>query len=229
METFKEDMIMLLKGDPHLIHDWVNDANRQKILECVIAIIVGSGVYGVTIGLWRAPLQGFYVAIKFPLLILLTTCSNALLNGMLAMLYGTKISLKQSFLSVLVSFCIASIILCSLSPLTFFLVLSCPPMGSVDAEFSHHVVVLTDVSIIAFAGTVANLHLYRLIEVMSESKTKSKQILFSWLAGNLLLGAQLSWIMRPFIGTPLIPVEFFRDNALDSNFFEAVFNIIKSL
>jgi len=49
-----------------------------------LAIIVGSSVYGATIGLWRAPLQSGFTAIKFPLLIFLTCIGNGAVNGMLA-------------------------------------------------------------------------------------------------------------------------------------------------
>ena len=51
-------------------------------------------------GCWRAPLAALFVAIKFPLIILLTTAGNALLNAMLAPLLGLNISLRQSFLAV---------------------------------------------------------------------------------------------------------------------------------
>jgi hypothetical protein len=47
--------------------------------------------------------------------------------------------------------------------------------------------------------------------------------LLAWLAGNLFLGSQLSWILRPFIGSPNLPVQFVRDHPLNGNFYEAVF------
>lgn len=223
------DVSMLLRGEPTRLHDWLENVDGRKIGICLLAIVIGSGIYGVTIGWWRAPLQGLFVAFKFPLLILLTTCGNALLNGILASLFGADISFRQSFLAVLVSFCIASVILGALSPLTFFLVYSCPPMGTAEAEFTHHFVILCDVVVIAFAGVVANAHLYRYILFTTQSVLKSRQVLFSWLAGNILLGGQLSWIMRPFIGTPNAPVEFFRERALDGNFFEAVYEIVMKI
>ena len=49
-----------------------------------LAIAVGSSVYGATIGLWRAPLQSVFTAIKFPLLIFLICIGNGAVNGMLA-------------------------------------------------------------------------------------------------------------------------------------------------
>jgi hypothetical protein len=51
----------------------------------------------------------------------------------------------------------------------------------------------------------------------------ARRVLFAWLAGNLFLGSQLSWILRPFIGSPTLPVEFLRDAAFNGNFYETVF------
>ena len=60
---------------------------------------------------WRAPLQALYTAIKFPLIILLTTLGNGLLNAMLAPLLGVNLGLRQTLLAVFMSFTIAAAIL----------------------------------------------------------------------------------------------------------------------
>jgi hypothetical protein len=54
-------------------------------------------------------------------------------------------------------------------------------------------------------------------------------VLLVWLAGNLFLGSQLSWILRPFIGSPNLPVEFFRATALHGNFYENVFQSLRQI
>ena len=47
-------------------------------------IVAGAGAYGAAMGWWRDPSQALFVAVKFPLIILLTAAGNALLNAMLA-------------------------------------------------------------------------------------------------------------------------------------------------
>lgn len=227
--TLWKDLTELCRGEPETLSLWIDDNDTDKLISSLIWIILGSGIYGITIGLWRDPLQASYVAVKFPLLILLTTLGNGILNGMLAQLLGAKIGFKQSLTAVFISFAIASIILGALAPLTFFLVLNAPDMGSEKANFAHTIIILSDVVIISFAGIVANTHLFKLLKYINKNKKVAMQILFSWLAGNLLLGGQLSWIMRPFIGTPDAPVEFFRHNPFDGNFFEIVWNLFISL
>ena len=81
-------------------------------------------------GCWRAPEQALFVAIKFPLIILLTSLGNAFINAMLAPLLGLNVSLKQSFLAVLMSFTIAAAILGAFSPIAAFVIYNAPPLSS---------------------------------------------------------------------------------------------------
>ncbi len=94
-----------------------------------LAIVVGSSVYGATIGLWRAPLQSVFTAIKFPLLIFLTCFGNGAVHGMLAQLLGSGLSFRQTALAILMSFAIASIILGGFSPITLFILYNAPPLS----------------------------------------------------------------------------------------------------
>jgi PAS domain S-box-containing protein len=68
-----------------------------------------------------------------------------------------------------------------------------------------------------------------LLAQLGGSRAVALRVQFAWLAGNLFLGSQLSWILRPFIGTPTLPVEFFRDEALKGNFFEAVLHSLQQI
>ena len=221
----------LLRGEAESIHGWVQRCEARRVLLYVFVIVLGSGLFGAAIGCWRAPLQALYTAIKFPLIILLTALGNALLNGMLAPLLGLNINFRQSLTAILMSFTIAAAVLGSFSPLVLFLVWNTPTIADrADISFtSHSIILLSQVSIIAFAGIATNLRLIQMLRRLSGSRAVAWRILLGWLAGNLLLGSQLSWNFRPFVGSPGLPVQFFRDDALNGNFFEAVFRAIRQL
>ena len=68
------------------------------------------------------------------------------------------------------------------------------------------------------------MRLFQLLAQLGGSRTVARRVLFAWLAVNLFLGSQLSWTLRPFIGSPLLPVEFFRAAALHGNFYENIFH-----
>src|SRR2546422_5031767 len=146
------EITVLLRGEAAPISAWTEQWNGRRLAVCLAVIVVGAGLYGAAMGYWRAPQQAFYVAIKFPLIILLTTFGNALLNAMLAPLLGLNISLRHSFVAILMSFTIASAILGSFSPLAAFLIWNAPPLsaGVRISNETYNVILLSHVGVIAF-------------------------------------------------------------------------------
>lgn len=212
---------ILLRGDPEQLGRLLYRCERRDLLHCLAVITIGSAVYGFTLGIWRAPLQACYTAIKFPLLIFLTCGANAALNGMLAQVLGSGLSFKQTSLAILMSFAIAALILAGFAPITLFIWYNAPPLESSEAVLGHSLMLLGHVFAIAFAGVIANQRLLDLLRKQS-GPIAGPRVLFCWLAGNLFLGAQLAWNLRPFIGSPTLAVQFLRDDPMRGNFYEAV-------
>jgi len=222
---------LLLRGDPEFLRLCVAEWDARLVTMCVGTILLGAGLYGAAMGCWRAPLQAVFVAVKFPLILLLTCIGNALLNGMVAPLLGLNITLRQSFLAILLSFTVACCILGSFSPLVAFVVWNAPPLtlGAGLSTGTYSFIQLMHVGVIAFAGIIANLRLVQLLSQLSGDRAIARRVLLSWLAGNLFLGSQLSWILRPFIGAPGLQVEFLRATAFKGNFYETVFGAVLRL
>src|SRR5437773_989320 len=83
------DLPVLLRGEPKALHWGIEKVHPRQLLLYLSIIVVGAGCFGAAMGCWRAPLQAASTAIKLPLAILLTTLGNALLNALLAPLFGT--------------------------------------------------------------------------------------------------------------------------------------------
>jgi uncharacterized membrane protein len=220
---------ILLQGNADRVAEAVSRPNFQSLTQYGLVILIGAGLYGFTLGLWRAPLQGFYTAIKFPLVIFLTCLGNGAINGMLAQILGSGLSFKQTAIAIVMSFAIAATVLAGFAPLTLFVWFNAPPLESKNAILGHSVMLVTHVFAIAFAGVIANSRLLGLLRKMSESDKIARAVLFSWLAGNLFLGAQLAWNLRPFIGSPRLAIQFLRDDPLRGNFYEAVWRALRHL
>jgi hypothetical protein len=218
----------LLSGGPAELHALVERAGSRHFLYCSGIILVGAGAYGATVGLWRAPLQAFYTAIKFPLLTFLTCGGNALLNGMLAQLLGSGLTFRQTTLAILSSFAVTALLLGALAPIAVFLTWNTPPLTAGTPVTSHSVILLSHVGLIACAGVVGNRRLLTFLKGEASARI-ARQTLLGWLTGNLLLGSQLAWVLRPFIGSPGLVVEFFRPDPLRGNFFEAVTHALRHL
>jgi hypothetical protein len=204
---------------------WLDQPNARRIAGSALAAAIGLAAYGFSVGFWRSPLMGAYVAIKMPLLIACTLACNGLLNGLLGALLGSGLGFRQSWLALLTAFAQAALILGSLSPVTFFLAWNAPPPDSAQAVTAHSAYLIAHTVLIAFAGVVSNLHLHRLLAGRAPSQLVAHGTLFAWLAGNAFLGAQFSWLLRPFFGSPGLKVQFLRDHPTkDGNFYQAVWD-----
>jgi hypothetical protein len=60
-----------------------------------------------------------------------------------------------------------------------------------------------------------------------QTHRKAKSVVRIWTLVFGLVGAQMSWVLRPFIGSPYLPFEWFRDR--QSNFFMAVIEALQQL
>jgi hypothetical protein len=66
------------------------------------------------------------------------------------------------------------------------------------------------------------------LDAAGESTTvKAKSVFTVWTTVFALVGAQMSWVLRPLIGCPTMPFEWFRER--ESNFFIAVARALANL
>jgi hypothetical protein len=208
---------------------WLDDPHPRRILGVALATVLGLAAYGFTVGWWRSPMMGAYVAIKMPLLVACTLGCNGLLNGLLGLLLGTGLGFRQSLLALLMSFAVAALILGSLAPVTFFLAWNAPAPDSVNAGMAHSAYLVTHTFLIGFAGIAANVHLHKLLAARAPNRTSATLTLLAWLGGNGFLGAQFSWVLRPFFGSPNLEVAFLRPDPMRGNFYESVWFSIDHL
>jgi len=220
-----------LRADVTKLRDWVLQRRRHLLFLCLGVIAAGAGIYGATMGCWRSGWQALYTGVKLPLVILLTTLGNALLNGMLAPLLGLNVSFRQSLVLVMISFAIASLILAALSPVALFVVWNTPPLTGATRLWSpeYGFLQLTLVTCIALAGVVGNAQLLPLLCQWTSSVRIARHVVFAWLAVNLFLGSQICWVLRPFIWDPAGPVEFIGKQYFHGSFYETVFEAVRRL
>jgi hypothetical protein len=221
----------LLRGDPVILRNCIEQPWRRLFPICIALIIGGAGIYGAAMGWWRCGMQALYTGIKIPLVILLTTLLNSLLNAILAPLLGLNLSYRQSFAIILMTFTIASVLLATFAPIAFFVVWNTPPLHDctrlVSPEYGF--LQLCHVAFIAFAGVTGNVRLLPLLEAWAGGRMIGRKVLLAWLAGNLFLGSQICWVLRPFIWDPARPVEFVGREAFRGSFYETVFEALRRL
>ena len=230
MRAFAEAPV-LLRAEPATLRDWLERQRLSRATFCVLTIVVGAGIYGAVMGWWRSPLQALFTGIKLPLVILLTTLGNALLNAMLAPLLGLNLSGRQCLTVMLMTFAIAAVMLASLAPVAAFLVWNTPPLSAATtlASPEYGLMQLTLFAFIAGAGVTGNVALAPLLRDWSGNAAVACRVLCAWLAVNLLLGSQICWVLRPFIWDPARPVEFLGPEYFRGSFYETVFEATRRL
>ena len=211
----------LLQPDAELL----DDPSPARIARIAAVTLVSLAAYGFTTGFWRDPRMGLYVAIKMPLLVACTLGCNGILNGLLGLLLG-GLGFRESLLALLSAFAASALLLGSLAPVTFMLALDAPAPDSEYARSAHSGYLLFHVVLIAIAGIAGTLSLHRILRQRCVSPSVASITMLSWLAGNGILGAQFSWIFRPFFGSPNLEVAFLRPNPMEGSFHESVWRAI---
>lgn len=195
------------------------------LIRLVLFIVVASMLYGAVMAGWRSPKLALYVALKMPVLLLGTTTLVMLLNWMVASLFGAALSLAQVVALTWSAMAVASFLLLSLAPVALFFTLTSAAMQGADAElqFTHNCLLVTHISLIALAGAAGNMALIRGLRRLVPPRCALTPVYAGWGIAFAGVGCQLSWMLRPFVGSPFYPVAFMRPDALDRNFYEFVF------
>lgn len=203
--------------------------STKEMWRGALVTVTGFALYGFTVGYWRSPIMGVFVAVKMPLLIAFTLGCNGLLNGLLGILLGSGLGFRQSLHALLSAFAISAIILGAVAPVTLFLAVNVPSADSPQAASAHSAYLLTHTFMIGMAGLVGVIRLGKLLESYSSSRVIARSTLVAWIAGNAFLGMQFSWILRPFFGSPRLEVAFIRDEPMKGSFIEAVWSSLERI
>lgn len=218
----------LLRGELDFLRAWVTRRSWAGMMVSGIVILLGTGLFGAALGSWRAPMQAVYAGLKLPLVLLLTALLNGLINALFAPLLGLNIGPRVSLSAVLASFAICAAILGSLSPILAFLIWNSPALGTEGAGATHSLILIANVGSLAFAGVAGSLRLFQTLRALGNASV-ARRVLTAWLGMNLLLGSQISWVLRPFVGSPGLDVQFLRPDAFQGSFFESVFRSLRFL
>jgi hypothetical protein len=224
--AFREIIPSLCRGDHALLSNWLTESPKRLFATTIPSIVIGSGLYGFSMGFWHGWEMAIYVAVKLPLLIFLTLLVNGLINGFLAQVLDSGISVRQSGQFLLSGFATMSIILGALSPITIAMATQAPAPQDPGAGDYHAATLLSHTLIIAYAGIIAHLSLLGFLKHWCRSRQAAHATFLAWISGNLFVGAQLSWVLRPFFGSPNLEVALFREDPFHGTFYETVWRSI---
>jgi hypothetical protein len=197
----------------------------REIFSLIPFILLSSALYGAVLAGWRSPKLSLYVAIKFPLLLVGTTSIVAIFNLILALTFGSSMTFQQVIAVTYGAMTVLCWILLGLVPITlFFTLFASSPTGThAEIQLTHNYLLLMHIILIAIAGIAGNAALRKGLDQVVLPGCAIKKLYWSWIGAFAFVGCQLSWILRPFVGSPFYPIVFMRPNCLDRNFYEFVF------
>ncbi|MBC6419354.1 MAG: actin-binding WH2 domain-containing protein [Prochloron sp. SP5CPC1] len=186
----------------------------------ILTMLLAS-IYGFVMGLGNGPLQAFFSCLKLPLLFLLTAiiCIPSLYT--FNVLLGQRFRFVQTVALMVTTLGTTSVLLASLAPVAFFFTMT---------TNNYSFLLLMHVGIMALCGVYGVQYLYRGCSYLAyrRSQKLNNLLLKIWILLYGIVGMQLGWRLRPFVGNPDSPVQLFRTQE-EGNFYLAVWAAFSNL
>ena len=197
----------------------------KHLLGLILFVVIVCSLYGAILAGWRSPRLSLYVALKLPVLFLSTTALVAIFNWMTATALGSGLSFRDTVFLVFASMTIGCWVLLSLVPISLFFMLSGVSAVGTHAQlqYAHNSILITHILILALAGIGGNAALLTGLRQIVKPRCPATGLFILWIVAFAFVGCQMSWILRPFVGSPFYPVAFMRPDCLDRNFYEFIF------
>lgn len=210
----------LLRGESTHPSAWP-ERRHSQLGFLILAIVVFGMFYGAMMGSFGGPdgwrlRQAVYSAIKVPFLLITTFLLSLPSFFVINTLFGLRDDFARVVRALISTQAGLTIILSALAPFTVFWYIS----GS-----EYEPAILFNGMMFAVASFSAQWMLRRDYALLIAENPKHRTMLRTWIVIYVIVGIQMGWVLRPFIGNPSAPVQFFRTGSW-SNAYEFVFEMI---
>jgi hypothetical protein len=190
-----------------------------------VLMSAGAALYGAVLGGWQGKLLIVYVAIKLPLVLLVTSALTLLLCFVGARALDLRLTLLEVAVLTFTALAVASLLLAALAPVAAFFEWACP-RPSPEARLAHNLLYLLHTGFVGVSGLVGCTVLWRGLRRAVGGQAGLRRVFALWILAYGLVGGEVAWAMRPFVGSVFEPVAFLRADALRGNVYEFVFTDI---
>ena len=199
-------------------------ANWLRVLALLLLLAAGYGVCMGSFALtgtgsghaWQLLASSIKVPALFFLTLGVTLPSLYTFNALL----GTRLSLEPLMHMMLAAFAVTIAVLASIGPIVAFFGVS---------STSYSFIVLLNVLVFALSGGLGSRQLLHALSKSTVSTESSPGGRIFWISMAIfgVVGMQMAWLLRPFIGSPHDPFTWFRPQS--GNFFESVYQHLMHL
>ncbi|WP_333093780.1 actin-binding WH2 domain-containing protein [Microcoleus sp. Pol11C1] len=195
---------------------------KSKIFGLLISSTVFFSIYGAILGASSTWMQCLVSAIKLPALYLLTLIICFPTLYFFNVMFGSKRTFEQYLTLLMTAMAMISVLLFGFAPVSLFFLIS---------STNYNFYLLLNVAIMAITGFLGVSFIYQGMHFLSEQDAEGKDIRLNilrfWLGLYAFVGTQLGWTLRPFLGSPGMAFQLFRDR--ESNFYMSLWQSIMSL
>jgi hypothetical protein len=196
--------------------------SRPPLLGSIIlAIVVYGMLYGGVMGSYGGmsgsrSWQVVFSAVKVPFLLIATFLLSLPSFFVVNTLLGLRGDFPRVVRALITTQAGLTVILSALAPFTAFWYVS---------SSGYQPAILFNGVMFAVASVSAQWMLRREYLPLIEGQSRHRWMLRTWLVIYVFVGIQMGWVLRPFIGDPYEPVQFFREGSW-SNAYEVVIQMI---
>lgn len=193
----------LLRGEPSAAS---GPLRGRLVIRLVVAAVVCGTFYGAVMGSFGGmrPLQMLYSGLKVPMLLLVTFCLAIPSFFVLNTLLGLREDFARAVRSLLATQAAVGIVLASLAPYTAFW------YGS-TGQYTPSI--LFNGLMFAVASVTGHAVAWRHYRPLAARNRRHRVMLVTWIGLYAFVGIQMGWVLRPFIGDPDQPTQFFRPSS----------------
>lgn len=181
----------------------------RRMLQLALLVVVFGMSYGAVMGSFGGVFgerfwQVSYSAVKVPILLMGTGVLSLPSFFVVNTLFGLRSDFSYSLRALVATQAALTIILASFAPFTALWY----------ASFTnYHGAILFNALMFGGASFAAQWVLRRFYRPLIERDPRHRLLLRVWLVIYAFVGIQMAWVLRPFVGDPRAPTQFFRQDA----------------
>lgn len=203
-----------------------------RLRTVALLVILLGPIYGAAMGTYawldghrefhQQILQIIYSALKVPMLLGLTVTVSLPSIFVINSLFGLRDDFRASLSAIISAQAGLTIILASLSPLTLLFYLS-----NTTAQ-AYPMAILFNAVMFGLAAVTAQVLLAIHFRPLIEKNPRHRWIMRIWIFVYAFVGIQAGYVLRPFIGSPGTPTDFFRRESFQ-NAYVKVWELIEQV
>ncbi len=214
-----------IRFEDHLLHPILTgarpDGARSRWWVYPLTVLIAGAIYGAAMGSWSAGTSERmllipYAAAKVPLVVLATTLICLPGYFVLSTVVGLRADFRAAIAAIAAGQAAVTLALSSLAPVVRFVYFS---------GIGHGQALLLSVAMFTLATCVGYAVMLRRYRPLLAKSRRHRVMLAAWIGMYIFVGIQMGWMLRPFVGTPGMPVTFVRQEPL-SNAYVAVGRIV---